>query len=246
MGRTGTLLFLTVLMCAAAPLGAVAQMSGVVITSSPPGAVVELSGDYDFRGVTPWRLDRGLIGDFDLRAVKRGYEDWNGNTLLSGTRRDSLHIALTAKTPLRAGIRSGIVPGWGQYYSGQRTKGTLFLVAELAALGATLWADVERQDALDEYEAARRAYRNADQVDEIESAYEVMLIKYDDLDKWHERRRRLAYVAAAVWLANVLDATLLFPQAGGDTFAAMPASGGSGPYAAFDGERTSIGVAIEF
>jgi len=247
MNRRAQLLLLTVVVLTTLAWGdAVAQQGGVVITSTPPGAVVELSGDHEFRGVTPWRLDRGLMGAYDVRAVMRGYEDWEGHTLLSGTRRDSMNIRLTQKTPLRAGLRSAIVPGWGQFYNGQRQKGTLFFLAEVAALGGTLWADVKRQDAMDDYEAARREYLAADQIDEIEAAYEVMLRKFDDLEKWHAQRRRLAYVAAAVWVANVVDATVLFPAPGGDSYSMSQVPVGSGPFAAFEADKTTLGVSIQF
>jgi len=241
------LLLLAVAVLAALACGdAAAQRGGVVITSTPPGAVVALSGDHEFRGITPWRLNRGLVGAYDVQAVMRGYENWDGRTFLSGTQRDSLNIRLMPKTPLKAGVRSAILPGWGQYYNDQRQKGTLFFLAEVAALGGTLWADVRRQDAMDAFEAARREYRLAEQVDGMDAAYEVMLRKFDDLEKWDGRRRRLAYVAAAVWLANVVDATVLFPAPARDSYTMTPMRDGSGPFAAFEADRSSLGVSIQF
>ncbi|MBD3347904.1 MAG: PEGA domain-containing protein, partial [Candidatus Eisenbacteria bacterium] len=136
------------LLLAAAPDAATAQEGGgLIVRSAPPGAVVELVGEYVFRGVTPWTLDRGLSGRYEVRAYKSGYEEWDGYVLLSSTRRDSLTIRLSRKTPLGAGLRSAIVPGWGQYYTDQGVKGTLFLTAEIAALSVVLWANEKRDDA---------------------------------------------------------------------------------------------------
>jgi hypothetical protein len=230
---------------AAPPSGALAQSGGVVITSQPPGAVVELAGESVFRGVTPWRMDRALPGAYAVRAVKAGFEPWEGYIVVSATRRDSLAIRLVSKTPLRAGLRSAILPGWGQYYTGQKGKGSAFAIAEVAALAGVFWTDVKRSEAEDDYEDAKAAYDSADQADEIEAAYAELLRAYDDLEKWHEQRKRWSYAAVAVWLANVLDATLLFPAQGGGLFSD---AGGrdSGFFASIEPDRTSAGFAVRF
>jgi hypothetical protein len=221
------------------------QTGGVVITSAPQGAIVELVGEHVFRGVTPWRLDRGLSGAYEVFAYKDGYEKWEGYALLSTTRRDSVFIRLTRKAPLNAGIRSGIVPGWGQFYTGQKVKGTLFFLAEAAALGVVLYADGKRTDAQNDYNEAWRAYVAADDVDEIEAAFAEVGRRYDELYKWHDNRKRWSYVAAAVWLANVLDAALLFPSSGGAAYSELPA-GESGFFASIEPDRATAGFAVRF
>jgi hypothetical protein len=230
---------------AAPPTGAQAQSGGVVITSQPPGAVVELSGENVFRGVTPWRMDRAVPGAYQVRAVKAGFEVWEGYLVVSAARRDSLSIRLVAKTQLRAGLRSAILPGWGQCYTGQKGKGAAFAIAEVAALAGVFWTDLKRGEAQDDYDDAEVAYDSADQADEIEATYAELLRAYHDLEKWHEQRKRWSYAAAAVWLANVLDATLLFPAYGGGLFAD---AGGqdSGFYASVEPDRTSVGFAVRF
>jgi hypothetical protein len=90
---------------------AAGQEGGVVITSVPPGAVVELRGDVVLRGVTPWRLDRAISGTFEVRAYMGGYSDWSGYAALSATRIDSINIRLSRKTPVGAGLRSALIPG---------------------------------------------------------------------------------------------------------------------------------------
>ena len=245
-GRSSGVLLLAALTVVTLAGGARAQQTGgVVITSVPQGAVVELVGEHVFRGVTPWRLDRGLSGTYEILAYKDGYEKWEGYALLSTTRRDSVFIRLSRKTPLYAGIRSGIVPGWGQFYTDQKMKGTLFFLAEVAALGAVLHADTKRTDAQNDYNDAWRAYVTADEVDEIEAAFAEVGRRYDELYKWHDNRKRWAYVAAAVWLANVLDAALLFPASGGASYSELPA-GESGFFASIEPDRATAGFAVRF
>ncbi|MBD3367974.1 MAG: hypothetical protein GF405_07365 [Candidatus Eisenbacteria bacterium] len=239
----GLLIAAAVLLGAAGP--AAGQEGGVVITSVPSGAVVELRGDVMLRGVTPWRLDRPIGGTFEIRAYMGGYNEWRGFTALSPTRVDSISITLSRKTPLSAGLRSALVPGWGQFYTGQELKGTAFLVVEAGLAAGLLWSDAKRHDAENDYEDALRAYQAADQVDEIEEAYAERLRTFDDYEKWHERRKRWAYAAAAVWLINVLDATLLMPSTGPGGFAAAETDE-PGFFATVGSERTEFGYHLRF
>ena len=243
----GTLLL--VALAAALPFAEAAHAQGargVVITSSPSGAVVELRGDHVFSGVTPWRLDRGLSGTYDVLATKSGYADWTGSTSLSASRRDSFFIRMTRKTALATGVRSALFPGWGQFYAGQTLKGTVFLVAEAGAVAGILYTDSKREDAMRVHERATRAHNSATQIEEIRATEEEMLNAFDDLERWHENRKRWVYVAGAVWLVNVLDATLLIPRERGGLLAGLSHSDGSGLFAAVDADRTVLGYSVSF
>ncbi len=218
--RMLTALCVTFVTIAASFGAASAQTGGVVITSVPSGAIVELSGEHVLRGVTPWRLDRGLSGPFRVRAYKLGYNDWEGLVMLSDTRRDSIAVRLTAKTPLGAGLRSAVVPGWGQFHTDQNGKGAAFLIAEAVTVGAAFWADAKRDKAEEHYEDARALYLEAAQADEVEARYEEMLDAFDEYEDRHVLRRRLIYIAGIVYLANIADAIFLFPEPGTGSFAA--------------------------
>lgn len=246
-GRSLGPLLLAALMAVLLSGGAWAQRTGgVVITSAPPGAVVELAGEHVFRGVTPWRLDRGLSGTYEVHAYKDGYEKWEGYALVSSTRRDSVFIELIKKTPAQAALRSGIVPGWGQFYTDKKTKGTLFFLAEAAALGVVFYADVKRTNAQGDYNEAYRIYQNPNNdADEIDIAYAEVQRRFDDLSKWHDYRRRWAYVAAAVWLANVLDAAFLSSDSGGTSYSELPV-GETGFFASLEPDRATAGFAVRF
>jgi len=240
---------LLVALAAALPLAEVAYAqgtNGVVITSSPPGAVVQLRGDHVFSGVTPWRLDRGLSGIYEVYATKPGYADWTGSTSLSSSRPDSIYIRMNRKTVMATGLRSALCPGWGQFYAGKTLKGSVFLLSEAGAVWGVIYADSKRSDAMLGHERAIRAYNSADQVDDIADAYDAMLDAFDDVERWHESRKRWIYTAGAIWLVNVLDATLLIPNEGGGAFVGLPDSDGSGLFAAIDPDRTVLGYSVSF
>jgi hypothetical protein len=224
-----------------------AQTSGgIIVNSTPPGAVIELVGDHTIRGVTPLTLDRGLLGAYNVRAFKAGYEEWAGYVFLSGARRDSIVIRMTLKTPIRAGLRSAILPGWGQCYSNENGKAVAIIIAEAATLTGVFLSDAKRTDAQNAVDDAWRAYHEADQVDEIHDTYAELERRYDTLFKWHNYRKRWAYAAIAVWVANVLDATLLFPAAGDGGHAALSGTDESGFFASIDPEGASAGFAVRF
>ena len=219
---------------------------GVVITSSPSGAIVELRGEQVFSGVTPWRLNRGLSGAYTIHAANPGYANWEGSTVLSASRQDSVFIRMSRRSPMSTGLRSAVLPGWGQFHAGQNMKGSLFLLAEVGAVVGALYADSKREDAMRVHEAATRAYAAADQVDELELAYEDVRSAFDELERWHEVRKRWVYAAGAVWLANVLDATLFIPSEGGGLFAGLPNAEGAGLFAGVDADRTVLGFSVAF
>ncbi len=240
---------LLVALAAALPLAEAVHAqgtNGVVITSSPPGAVVELRGEHVFSGVTPWRLDRGLSGVYEVHATKPGYADWTGSTSLSSTRHDSLYIRMNRKTAVATGVRSALCPGWGQFYAGQTLKGSVFLLSEAGAVWGIIYTDSKRSDAMRTHERAIRAYNSADQIDDIADAYDAMLDAFDDVERWHESRKRWIYTAGAIWLVNVLDATLLTPNEGGGGLAGLSDSDRSGLFAAIDPDRTMLGYSVSF
>jgi len=242
----GPVLAAALLMVLSAGFAWAQTSGGIIVNSTPPGAVVELTGDHTIRGVTPLTLDRGLLGAYNVRAFKAGYEEWEGYVFLSGARRDSIVIRMTQKTPIRAGLRSAILPGWGQFYSNENRKAVAFIIAEAATLTGVLISDAKRTDAQNDVDEAWLAYHEADQIDEIHDTYAELERRYDTLQKWHDYRKHWAYAAAVVWVANVLDATLLFPVAGDGGHAALPGADESGFFASVDGEGASAGFAVRF
>jgi hypothetical protein len=240
------MLFIALVAIAASAIPARAQSGGVVITSVPSGAIVELEGEHVLRGVTPWRLDRGLSGPFRVRAYKLGYNDWEGLVMLSSSRRDSISVRLGRKTRVSAGWRSAVIPGWGQFHTEQNVKGVAFLAAEAVAIGAAFWADAESNKAEEKYEDARALYLAADQYAEIESTHAAMLEAFDDYEERHLLRRRLIYVAGVIWIANIADAVFMFPETGDGYFAAAEMGGNPSFYANVEPDAVTFGVNVPF
>ncbi len=188
----------------------------VSITSRPTGATVILTGDYTVAGVTPTTFAQKLSGMYSLTAHHEGYETYHSSVVLSGRDAMSIDIKMTPKTRLRAAMRSLIIPGWGQRYTGSRTRGAV-LTGGAAVAGAVVgimqlrYSD--RRNKYDDFNALYSQTRSVEQRQTmLPKLYAVQKDAYDA-----ERNRSVALgVLGGIWLYNLLDAVLFFPDYGID------------------------------
>lgn len=96
---------------------------------------------------------------------------------------------------LEAAWRSLLLPGWGQRFKGQKTKGRLFTISAAALAGATLASHIL-------HERAETKYLEAVEETDIKS-------RYDTLNRYHLLRNNLALALGAVWSAAALEALIV-------------------------------------
>ena len=170
----------------------------LTVLSRPPGASFRLAGDRVVIGRTPMMLERGLVRRFRIQSFEPGYEPWGRSVLLDGVSADTLWMTLRSKSSLRAGLRSLLVPGWGQFYGERSSAAWVELIAGAAAAGALAVAHLEYEDRVDEFDAAASSVDRRRAADRAEKAYDT---------------RNLAMgVAAGIWALSVLDAVAFFPR----------------------------------
>lgn len=99
-------------------------------------------------------------------------------------------IEFTEHKPLSAGIRSALIPGWGQAFNGQRRKGMIFLLAFSATAGGSYALHQSAQEDHHDYEAR--------------GAKDGSL--YDDYERKYTQSVLLGGAAVVFWVASVLDA----------------------------------------
>ena len=92
----------------------------------------------------------------------------------------------SAWTPTNAMLRSLMLPGWGQFFNEQYTKGYIFAGTEVVLLSTSLML----------YSQANSAYND----------YENGTASYDDYSKKLDNTNMVVGVFAAVWIYNVIDA----------------------------------------
>ena len=191
---------------------AVAQEAGTVINSDPPGAAITLDGEYKISATTPCRLPDDVTGKFALRASMPGYESWKGDIVIIPGQANNFTLDLSAKTRVKAAIRSVFLPGWGQYYSGNKSSGFFLNTLTLGMGIGTIVAQFDFRNKRNDYDRAKLDLQNASTYDEIERLRQVVQDKNRDAYDAETARNTLFYITAGLWAYNVLDAVIFFPE----------------------------------
>ena len=163
-------------------------------------------------GRTPYTITHFLNGAYRIRATKTGYENWSSEYSFNGRGNDKLTIKLKPKTRAKAIMRSAVLPGWGQVYADQRTKGLLISLLQFSAIGFLIYQDSRYTEALNEYRAALNSFQAQQNTqDGLDDLIAQVKASQADLDDAHTRRKRWLIITGSIYLYNLLDAALFFP-----------------------------------
>lgn len=200
------------------PVWTVAQVvtnGDITVRSHPEGARVTLSGEVDVTGITPARFRHLLIGDYKLILKRPGYESYSTRIMLDPTRQMEFDIKLSPITQFKAAARSLFIPGLGQWYSGQKTKGFFLTTLALGSTVAYLIADADFDD---KYLAFEDKLDQYDSILKRGNIRELRLVKME-LDKAQKEaydaenvRRVTIGTVMAVWGISLLDILFFFPE----------------------------------
>ncbi len=97
-----------------------------------------------------------------------------------------------ARTPMNASLRSLLLPGWGQFFNQQKTKGYIITAGALAGLTGAILMYSKANDTYSKYEKKKEPEHPL----------------YDDYCEQLDTSRICGYVAAAFWTWGVIDAYL--------------------------------------
>jgi hypothetical protein len=106
---------------------------------------------------------------------------------------EGVDLDLAAHTPVNAAARSAVLPGWGQYFNGQATKG--YIVASgfvLTAVTAYLFYD-KANATYDDYE--KLGVRNSS--------------LYSDYETQSNQAMVASFFAAGIWVYGIVDAYVI-------------------------------------
>lgn len=195
----------------AAPL--LAQTEGnLEVTSDPPGTTILLDGEFRLAGVTPTVFSQPLNGRYTLKASREGYESYETELLLTGGTPLRVNITLAPKTRFKAFLRSAVIPGWGQFYAGEKARGIFFGLAALGSGLVTLIAEEDFRDKKESYEDLLNEF-NEERSIEVRKQMEetINLAREEAYDA--ETLRNISFgILAAVWTYNLVDAVIFFPN----------------------------------
>ncbi len=188
------------------------SMGDVSVISTPIGATATLSGETVVTGVTPVRFRHLLVGEYRLDVRMYGYESHSARVALDPALPLTIDVTLTPKTRFKAALRSMVIPGWGQRYSGQRSKAFAFAFLTAGSAAAVLIADRRFDDEYDTYQTRLREYDAATTDVEQERLYPGLIAAQNDAYDAENFRRITMGVAIGVWGLNLLDALIFFPH----------------------------------
>lgn len=200
------------LLIAILTLTTMAQSPGISVTTSPPGAEVILTGDAIVSGVTPAVFRQGLVGRYKVSIIRPGYESYRTTVVLDPSLPYNLNVTLSPKTRYKAAARSLFIPGWGQRYADQGSKGFLFQLGVLGAGLAYLIADSDFQGKYDTYRDRQSEFAAATTYTEQERTYARMAEAKKSAWDAEDTRRVTLGIGAGIWALNFLDALLFFPE----------------------------------
>ena len=190
-------------------------VNGLSVVSNPAGAEVILSGDKIISGITPVNFIQALDGYYKVDIKKDGYETYKSSLLIRAGEPRSISVALRPKTRFKASTRSFFIPGWGQMYTNQKTKGGIFFIMTLGAVTSYLIADNDYNDKADIYDDYEDRYNAMTSFAEKEQFYPILADARNDAYDAETLRRITIGAAIAVWGLNFIDALFFFPERNG-------------------------------
>ncbi len=210
--------FYAILICVALTSAVLAQQTAapksdnVVLTTNPPGATAYFSGSYNLVVNTPAILPSNLSGTYKIRITRPGYESWKGELALLPGSANNINVDLIQKTRIKAGLRSLFIPGWGQYYGGSSIRGAVFTLSVIGA-GAVLYdSDKKYRDKRNAYDIAHQNYDNATSITQMELLRPILESARQTASKSETDRRRIFYLGVGIWVYNILDSMVFFPE----------------------------------
>lgn len=217
------------------------QAGNLVVTSTPSGARVTLSGESTIVGVTPIKFYQTLVGEFYLQVEKPGYESYGEHLFLSPTQTLERSIDLKRKTRFKAALRSVLIPGWGQRYSEHKSRGVTYFIMALGSSAAFLIAENRFQNKKDIFWEAKNNYNSSSTLEEQDYYYPRLVEAQANAYDAESIRRFTIGAVVASWGLSVLDALIFGPKTESD----LPSKQFSiGPSGSFD--ELGFSVAVRF
>jgi len=151
----------------------------------------------------------GLITDIEILAWEiMGRETPNAllGKRFAGAVTEIDVVSFEDRTRYYATIRSTLLPGWGQFYTQNRSMGRAFMGGE-AFLGILAYLSyTDYQNELDNAKEYQKSYFNTTDFDEMrmykENTEEAML----RANGAHDQYQIMSYIFGTVWLANIAHA----------------------------------------
>jgi hypothetical protein len=88
----------------------------------------------------------------------------------------------------------------------------MLMIGTLGAAGGAVFMQMQYQTQKSDYEEAQRAYLDNTDLDQMAALRADMQSAYDTMSSSHGTGQMLMYAAAGLWVYNIIDAWLFFPE----------------------------------
>ncbi len=184
----------------------------VTIKSEPAGTLVLLNGEHRFAGRTPFILPYALAGKYQISTNKPGYESFNTEYSFGSSAKGFLMLKLVQRTSGKAALRSFVAPGWGQFYSERKRTGLIWAGLTLGAAAAYGVNELNYRDAQDDHRAAVSAFKSAPDFTSQQAARLTVQNALRRVNEVEDDRNLSLYILGGVWVLNLIDSALFFPN----------------------------------
>ena len=161
--------------------------------------------DGRFAGITP--LDKQLVplGQHRLGIKKRGFSTFKGTFTIETEMETTVEFPLRVKPKIIAAGLSLALPGSGQLYWGQPSKGVAYLAAAALAGYAAYQSHSNSLTSFNAYKSYLADYDVATKSSEIDGLRSDMVESLNAMREYEVIRNSLTGLYASIWLTNVLD-----------------------------------------
>ncbi len=116
------------------------------------------------------------------------------------------------KTPMKSAMRSLLVPGWGQLYSGKNNSAGLWAGTESALIFGILVSLFKYDEAVKNFKSYEKSYNNTDDEKEIAYFRKQAEINHDNHILFNNLVISFVGATSTGWLANSIHAWIVGPR----------------------------------
>ncbi len=191
------------------------KLGNLQFTVNPIDANVQLYKDEKM--INSWtganRIEKMQIGIYTLIVDAKKYKKIERQIAIKENVTEDIFIDLgekqtSDKGKLAAVGMSAVIPGLGQFYSGQKVKAGIYALTGLGAGAMFYYYNSQFNKTLNTYNNSITAYENSKLIEDIDKTRKEMDANYDKLKKIDKSRNIFVYSFAALYGINLIDAMI--------------------------------------
>ncbi len=179
---------------------------------SPGNAEVKIDGNKV--GYLPIEELKMNYGEYNLNINKPGFYKYDKSIALKKNQPYNFNINLQPKSKGLATLFSCLIPGSGQYYSDREIMGILLGAASIGGAVTSFILNSQYKDKKDTYFVNKNDYEQNIELSKMANLYSTLKDSHQNMEGTYNKSRIIMGVTAAIWLYNIVDTFLFFPNQG--------------------------------